>query len=295
MPSRYTLDFLKLMDGVSKRLQAHVDLSSIYAQPGGVGDDREFAVTDLLREMLPTRFGVEKGRIFDSDGNLSAEIDAIVFERDEQFLSLEIGSRRLIPVESVYGVFEVKSTLGSKKTFDEAIATLRSVDSLRRYYKWTDQLAQLNDDSAARVREGVPANEGHLNIGRVWSSIIAFGSVTDETLCSYLAEAPDNLIFICVPGKQLVMQWRNPPGYKGLRVGEKALGMLALGVIELVMGNTRKRYFTADLSRYRSKFNEAVDTSDAWDCKVNPSDQAQSSQPPPHGDKDPDDKSGSLK
>lgn len=266
--SKNTLDFHELIASISKRLQARVELSGVYAHPSGVGDDREYAMMDVLREVLPQRYGADKGRLFDAVGAISNELDIIIYEKDELFLGLDVGGRKLIPIESVYGVIEVKSRL-DKDNYTAAISTLRSIEHLRRFYRWNDQLTHLTDDNQSKIDSGVLATQGHLNVGVVWSAIVTFDGVSDQALASYLADAPDHLVFVCMPGRQFITKWvTTHTGFKGLRVGEESLGLFTLGVLELLGTNTRKRYFSPSLTRYRERFVSDLGSMDAWSLKA---------------------------
>jgi hypothetical protein len=262
------LDFHQLMRSISKRLQARVELSGVYAHPSGVGDDREYAVMDVLREVLPQRYGVDKGRVFDSEGRVSREIDLVIYERDELFLGLDVGGRKLIPVESVYAVIEVKSRL-DKGSYAASERTLRSIEPLRRFYSWGNKLSHLTDENQTKVAKGVLATQLHLNIGVIWSSIVTFDAVSDKALARYLHDAPDHLVFVCMPGRRFVTKLITPhAGFRGLRVGDEALGLFTWGVLELLSTNTRKQYFTPNLSRYREGFVEDLGSMKAWTLKV---------------------------
>jgi hypothetical protein len=86
----------------------------------------ELAIADVLREFLPRRFGIETNAlVIDRHGAVSNECDIVIYD-DERFPKY---FRKVFPVELVYAVVEVKTTLTSQEA-DKAKAALRSVNDL---------------------------------------------------------------------------------------------------------------------------------------------------------------------
>ena len=94
------------------------------------GENREDLVQHFLVEHLPNRFGVTTGIVITVDGAFSNQADLLVV--DEQNNAPLYGSSRnkLWPVESVYAMFEVKTSLSPSELAD-AIAKCRRFKSLR--------------------------------------------------------------------------------------------------------------------------------------------------------------------
>jgi len=90
---------------------------------GLVGSENEQAIAGVLREFLPPRFGVEvNALVIDRFGNVSRQADIVIFdaERQPNFF------RKVYPVETVYAVIEVKTSL----TSSEATVTLENLASV---------------------------------------------------------------------------------------------------------------------------------------------------------------------
>lgn len=79
--------------------------------PVAKGDAREHGWRELLKRFLPDLYGVKSGFIIDSSGNLSKQIDCIVFRKDIGIELYAVGHHTVIPVEAVFAAFEVKPKL----------------------------------------------------------------------------------------------------------------------------------------------------------------------------------------
>ena len=100
-------------------------------QPGIVGDATEDGWKGMLCDFLPGRYGVESGKVIDSQGHQSEQIDIIIHDTYYSPLMFSIGGARFVPVESVYAVLEVKQTL-DKGNLDYAAQKAESVRLLHR-------------------------------------------------------------------------------------------------------------------------------------------------------------------
>src|ERR1051325_1396847 len=90
------------------------------------GSENEIALSSLIRDFLPSRFGVEtSGIVIDRFGNESRQCDIIVYD-DYSFPTY---FRKVFPVELVYGVIEVKTNLTTSEAVN-AVNNLKSLSSL---------------------------------------------------------------------------------------------------------------------------------------------------------------------
>ncbi len=79
---------------------------------GLVGSENELVLSDLLRQFLPPRFGIEtSGIVIDHRGRESRQTDIIIYDawKFPNYL------RKVFPIELVYGVIEVKTTITSSE------------------------------------------------------------------------------------------------------------------------------------------------------------------------------------
>ncbi|WP_306231780.1 DUF6602 domain-containing protein [Agrococcus beijingensis] len=97
-----------------------------------IGEESEANWLRVLREFLPGRYGVSKGFVIDSVGQMSQQIDVLIYDPQYTYLFAETSSGDLyIPAESVYAVFEVKQEI-NKSLLDYAAEKIASVRRLHR-------------------------------------------------------------------------------------------------------------------------------------------------------------------
>lgn len=100
--------------------------------PTSQGDLSEDAWIFFLRSFLPGRYAVSKGFVFDSRGQVSEQIDVIIYDRHHSPLILETPNGECyITAESVYAVFEVKQQ-ANKEYLEYAQDKIESVRRLHR-------------------------------------------------------------------------------------------------------------------------------------------------------------------
>jgi hypothetical protein len=78
---------------------------------GTKGDASEQVWLELLQSYLPQRYRAEKAHVVDSKGAFSDQIDVVIFDRQYSPLIFKYEGQVVIPVESVYAVFEAKQTI----------------------------------------------------------------------------------------------------------------------------------------------------------------------------------------
>jgi hypothetical protein len=105
-------------------------IDEIY-HPSAKGTEVELNWIGLLKDYLPERYKVDSGFIIDHKGNLSEQIDIIIYDRHYTPFIFKGKSVVFIPAEGVYAIFEVKPKL-NKKNFNYAVKKLNSVEKLQR-------------------------------------------------------------------------------------------------------------------------------------------------------------------
>ncbi len=109
--------------GVMKNFTSH---------PSTVGDESEANWIGMLSEFLPSRYRVSSGQVVDHTGQLSDQIDVIIYDQQYSPLLLAAESGTVfVPAESVYAVFEVKQEI-DKTLSDYAGTKIASVRRLER-------------------------------------------------------------------------------------------------------------------------------------------------------------------
>ena len=101
------------------------------------GEVAEEAVRRFLRERFPSSIAIVKGQIIDSHGQLSKQLDVIIYDATHTpiLYTSEEGDNRLVPSEGVLAVIEVKSHIGPSDV-PGVIANMTSVKLLDKsaYY-----------------------------------------------------------------------------------------------------------------------------------------------------------------
>jgi len=112
------------------RLKLSSKIDEIY-HPTAKGDESELNWIGLLRTYLPERYTVDNGFVVDHKGNISEQIDIIIYDRHFTPFIFRGENVVYIPAEGVYAVFEVKPHF-DKKYYNYAIKKLKSVKVLKR-------------------------------------------------------------------------------------------------------------------------------------------------------------------
>ena len=120
------------------------DASSFVSHPTEKGDATENVWLDAFKTYLPSRYDVRRGFAIDSQSVYSQQIDIIIHDRFYTPFLLKVGGYHVIPVESVYAVFEVKQSLCSKN-IALAQEKAQSVRRLCRKYKSTRDVKSLSE------------------------------------------------------------------------------------------------------------------------------------------------------
>lgn len=95
------------------------------------GDANEETVRKFLRQYLPKTLDITTGMLVDSEGNQSRQLDIIVCDSAKTPIFFQSGETRVIPIECVYAVIEVKAFL-DKTELEKAYKNMRSVKSLTK-------------------------------------------------------------------------------------------------------------------------------------------------------------------
>lgn len=101
--------------------------------PGTKGDASELGWLEMFDLYFPKRYQAEKAFVLDVYGNISDQIDIVVFDRQYSPFLFNQDGAYYVPAESVYAVIEVKQEL-NKEMLEYAASKAASV---RRLYRTT--------------------------------------------------------------------------------------------------------------------------------------------------------------
>ena len=127
-----SVDLKKIFLGLQTEMVAKLRNSRANVKhPTAKGNVTESSWRRLLETYLPKRYAVESAFVIDSNGNISEQIDLVIFDRHfSPFLFHEDGAI-YIPAESVYAVFEIKQE-ATNANLSYAAKKVESVRNLKR-------------------------------------------------------------------------------------------------------------------------------------------------------------------
>ncbi|HZW05441.1 MAG TPA: DUF6602 domain-containing protein [Candidatus Nitrosotalea sp.] len=179
-------------------LQSHLEGSlkgnrAAVVHPGGRGEAAEEDWLRVLKAHLPQRYQADKAFVIDSRGELSDQIDVVIYDRQFSPCLYNQSDQRFVPAESVYAVFEVKQDL-SLENVRYAGAKAASV---RRLHRTSGGFAHLGGTQGpGRALPQIAA--GLLAYQSSWSP--AFGSPFDDALAALSADHSLELGCVLVDG-----------------------------------------------------------------------------------------------
>jgi hypothetical protein len=135
-----------LFSGLQAQMSAQLSTNRDFIlHPGSKGDSLEDTWIEWLRKYLPNRYCIDKAIIVDSTGQLSDQIDLVIYDQQYTPFVLTQNGIHYIPAEGVYAVFEVKPDLnGSIMCGGESISYIeyagRKIESVRRLKRTTTSI-----------------------------------------------------------------------------------------------------------------------------------------------------------
>lgn len=169
----------EIMEYKSEQLCAALGIPNCH--PVTKGDLSEAQWIHFLKGFLPNRYDVAKGYVFDSLGEISDQIDVIVFDPFHSPLIYDApNGEKYVTAESVYAVFEVKQT-ADKGHLEYAQEKIGSVKKLHR-------------TSRGMIASGKQMDARSLP--RIIGGLLATDSVSSETLKSHMLTY-ENIDIVC--------------------------------------------------------------------------------------------------
>ena len=125
------IDLRELFNGLQTQMLASLNVDRVFIEhPGSKGDATEQRWIVFLRTYLPDRYKVDKAIVIDSTGNVSEQMDIVIYDAIYTPFIFNQDGFMYIPAESVYAVFEVKQDV--KGYIDYAAQKVESVRRLKR-------------------------------------------------------------------------------------------------------------------------------------------------------------------
>src|SRR5215472_8229321 len=129
----------EILQSLNREVINQLDLAGAIEHPGENGRAREQIITSYLHRMVPREFGIDTGFVFDACGNISRQIDVVIY-RIGYHPVFEIGGIKHFMVESVVAVLENKASIGSRDKLQSAPDNTKSVKTLDRTNGGTNYL-----------------------------------------------------------------------------------------------------------------------------------------------------------
>lgn len=121
-----------LLDGLHQSVEGELRRArATVAHPTEKGDASESVWIDVLNAHLPRRYEARKAHIVDSRGAFSEQIDVVIHDRQYSPLVFHMKESFVVPVESVYAVFEAKQNL----TGEHVAYAQKKVATVRRLHR----------------------------------------------------------------------------------------------------------------------------------------------------------------
>ena len=125
------VDLKELFHGLQEQMQTSLNVNRKFIEhPGSKGDATEQHWIEFLRTYLPDRYKVDKAIVIDSTGNVSEQMDVVIYDAIYTPFIFKQDGFMYIPAESVYAVFEVKQDV--KGNIEYAAQKIESVRKLKR-------------------------------------------------------------------------------------------------------------------------------------------------------------------
>lgn len=264
--------YLEMLRKSIKRIEADFDFSAIIDHNCSKGTFREQILKNFLRPFLPGCYGVSGGQAFDTDGNISKQLDIVVYDSLFSYIAPYMDDFIYFPCESVYGNIEIKSDL-NKKSFLEAVDNIDSLKKLSRkgidsYY--VNPMKPLN---IKNVTWEVQALNEYIGV------VFAYESVSASTVLEYIKDGitggsmiRDNLpnIIVLFKDQKIIIRYHlcedgmyeiNPLGkYDGYLVEECGENILSEFLILLFTALRSIELRALDIEQLSMEIHESIFT-----------------------------------
>lgn len=121
-----------LFSGLQKQIVARFSTNREFIKhSGSKGDSLENVWIQWLREYLPNRYCIDKAFVIDSKGQLSHQLDLVIYDQHFTPFVFKQDGVCYIPAEGVYAVFEVKPEIN--KSYIEYAG--EKIESVRKLYR----------------------------------------------------------------------------------------------------------------------------------------------------------------
>lgn len=174
------MDYYSALCRSGKILESYFEQSKDIFHSGSKGMIRENIINKIIRPFLPFCYGISGGEAFDKKGQVSKQLDIVIYDSIFSYIIPYVDNFIQFPCESVYGNIEVKSYLNG----DELNKAVDNIASLKRLSRLGTHSWQVTPKVSIQIN-GLP-NERNRN--PYFGIIFAYDSVEVETLLRYIKD-----------------------------------------------------------------------------------------------------------
>ena len=122
------IELKTLFEGLQEQMIASLKAQEFITHPGTKGAVTENNWLKWMKSFLPQRYAADRAFVIDCQGNVSDQIDIVIYDKQYSPIIFNQDDALYITAESVYAVFEVKQVLNSENV---AYAS-EKIESVRR-------------------------------------------------------------------------------------------------------------------------------------------------------------------
>ncbi len=142
----------KYYQGIYNQIQSEIEfINEIFGHNGLKGEGNEAAIRELIRKFIPKRYGVSTGILIDKNGNQSKQCDIIIYDNHNYPEIFTLSNVHLFPVDLVYAVIEVKTTLNitQAKLAIDNIKAANNLDYIKDSFRVNpvEPIEKISDDT----------------------------------------------------------------------------------------------------------------------------------------------------
>lgn len=174
------INIADLFGGLQNQMVAQLNTNREFIlHPGSKGDSLENVWIEWLRKYLPNRYCVDKAIIVDSNGDLSHQIDLVIYDQQYTPFVFTQNGIHYIPAEGVYAVFEVKPDLQGNVSEDNFFEYAgKKIESVRKLKRTSVGIINAGNEVPARPLTKI--------IGGILSSTNSYTHSNNNTIISHL-------------------------------------------------------------------------------------------------------------
>ena len=186
---RNQIDMGSLFMDLQAEMQASLILGRYFPHPGERGTHSESAWIKWLRTYLPKRYRVDKAQVIDCYGNLSEQIDIVIYDDQYSHFVFNSGDQKYVPAESVFAVLEVKQDF----TRGHLEAACQKAESVRRLHRTSVPIRQISGKYIKKDLHDILA--GIVALKTTWDDPL--GNTFEKNLAELTEEKDRRLNFGC--------------------------------------------------------------------------------------------------